>query len=121
MHYSPKLKQAAEEIKAILEKYDIAGSAVLHTPGFGEYIFRIDPSYSCAFLERGQFRLKTTDLLDDATKKKALEDTVNMLLVFSHLNGNMARNCGDALRIIASRFDIETTPGNHTSHEQQNN
>jgi hypothetical protein len=31
MQYSPKLKKAMEEIKAVLNKHDIAASVILHT------------------------------------------------------------------------------------------
>lgn len=48
MQYSPKLKNAMEEIKLIIDKYDIAACVVLHTPGFSEFLNKIDPSYSCA-------------------------------------------------------------------------
>ena len=44
MQYSPKLKRVLAEIKAILDKEDIAGSIVLHTPGFGEFLLKIDTS-----------------------------------------------------------------------------
>lgn len=50
MQYSPKLKKAMEDIKKILHENDIAGFVVLHTPGFSEYLNRVDPSYSCAKL-----------------------------------------------------------------------
>jgi hypothetical protein len=48
MKYSPKLRTAMEEIKAVIKKHDIAGVVVLHTPGYGEHFIKIDPSYSCA-------------------------------------------------------------------------
>ena len=57
MQYSPKLKISISEIKAILEKHDIAGSIVLHTPGNSEYLMHINPTYSCAKLQDGGIRM----------------------------------------------------------------
>lgn len=51
MQYSPKLKIAMDEIKQVLKKHDIAGFVVLHTPGFTEYLNRVDPSYSSTFMD----------------------------------------------------------------------
>ena len=45
-----KLKQAAEEIKEILRKHDIAGAIGLHTPGHGEFFLHVHTSYSCAYM-----------------------------------------------------------------------
>ena len=63
MQYSPKLKKAAEEIKSILKKYDIAANVVLHTPGHSEYLLEITPTYSAAWLENGivRFRARASD------------------------------------------------------------
>lgn len=41
MQYNPKLKKAADEIKLILQKYDIAANVILHTPGHSEYLYRL--------------------------------------------------------------------------------
>jgi len=59
MQYSPKLKVAMEEIKAILAKNDIAGMVLLHTPGHGEYFIKVDPTYSCAFIENEKLRIRS--------------------------------------------------------------
>jgi hypothetical protein len=46
LDYSPELKQAMVEIKAVLKKYDIAAHVLLHEPGFSEYLNAIEPSWS---------------------------------------------------------------------------
>lgn len=59
MPTSDSLKQAALEISAILDKYDIAGAVALHkAPGFAVHMVKIDPSYSCATFEEGKLKLK---------------------------------------------------------------
>lgn len=42
-----RLKIARLEIEAILKKHDLAGVAVLHTPGMAEIFYDVAPSYSC--------------------------------------------------------------------------
>ena len=77
-----KLKTAAEEIKDILRKYDIAASIVLHTPGHGEFINHILTSYSCAYQyeeESVRFYCKRKDFETEEEQIKKLEDTANML------------------------------------------
>ena len=86
MDYSPKLKEAMAEINAIIDKYDIAAYVILHTPGFTEYVNRISPSYSCAFLQDGQLRvrLKTAELPGgEAEAKKLAEGTYNMFTLMT--------------------------------------
>lgn len=95
MQYSPKLKKAAEEIKEILNRYDIAGVVLLHTPGHSEYLLRLDPSYSCANMNEktGEVRLKATEALYGKEKRdKMLEDTANMIVCLSDLAKMQAMN-----------------------------
>lgn len=93
MQYSPKLKTAMEEIKQVLAKHDLGAIIVLHTPGFGEYFVKVDPSYSCAAINEanGYIRVKAKLQEDFNGDKKAwkqkVTDTSNMLHVLSE-NGN---------------------------------
>lgn len=123
MQYSPKLKKAAEEIKEILEKYDIAAIVALHSPGFSEYVTSISPTYSCAkVLDGGAgIHFKTTHLPTKSAKSQMIKDTANMF----HLLGVTA--CMETLKmkqcseVFNDKFDIEHLGGGHTSHNQQNN
>lgn len=79
---SPKLKEAMEEIKEILNKHDIAASVILHEVGFSEFLFKIDPSYSCCFFEGNMLRVKAkaVDYAGGATERnQKIADTSNML------------------------------------------
>ena len=116
MQYSPKLKKAMEEIKSILKKYDIAGSIVLHTPGFSEYINHIDTSYSCAKFENGGIRVKSK-----GRSKQDLSDTVNMVTHFGEVNGMVAMQYLELKEMLAKKIDIDEDDGRHTSHTDQNN
>lgn len=124
MQYSPKLKKAAEEIKHILQKYDIAGNIVLHTPGHSEYLLHITPAYSCAWLENDtvRFRAKKEDYNGNVmVRNQKIADTANMLRLLSDTAGNNAL----ALLQVSDQFDdlINANHGDssHTSNTTQNN
>jgi hypothetical protein len=129
MEFSPKLKNAAEEIKAILEKHDIAGHVVLHTPGHGEYFTKLDPSYSCAFFDmtpgkegiRFRARLQEDYKGDSAKRQKAVTDTSNMMNILCTTGGNMLMNLMDAAKMLDKIVDAKHGKGGHSSQTQQNN
>lgn len=116
MQYSPKLKKAMEEIKSILKKHDIAGSIVLHTPGFSEYLNHIDTSYSCAKMESGGIRIRSK-----GRPKQDLADTVNMITHFGDTNGMVAMQFFEIKEQLKKHVDIDETDGRHSSHTDQNN
>lgn len=125
MQYSPKLKTAMEEIKAVLKKHDIAGFVLLHAPqGFTEYLNHINSSYSCAFLQDGQFRvrLKTAELPGGKAQVKQLaEDTYNMVTLMTDILTMHAAGYIDFQKMLKEHWGGEEGIGNHTSYEQQNN
>jgi len=82
-----KLLTAAEEIKDILRKYDIAGAVALHTtPGDGEYFVHLNTSYSCAFfVEDDEVRIRAK-VEDFASKEECYlkqQNTSNMLKILA--------------------------------------
>lgn len=84
-----KLKVAAEEIKEILKKHDIAGAFALHTPGHGEFVLHLNPSYSCAYqVEDGKVNLyaKIADFKTPEEQQQKVADTSNMLKVLTDLS-----------------------------------
>lgn len=123
MQYSPKLKKAAEEIKEILAKYDIAAEVSLHTPGFSEYILKLNPSYSCVSLSNGgvRFKAKKEDYPDEKQRIKVMTDSTNMLHLLSNTVGTNAVNLIAISDAIDELLNADHTDGGHTSHEQQNN
>lgn len=46
-----RLKRARIEIEAVLQRHDLAGVVVLHTPGMSEFFYQITPSYSVCWIE----------------------------------------------------------------------
>jgi hypothetical protein len=125
MDYSPKLKKAAEEIKQVLMKYDIAGVVALHTPGFGEYITHITPTYSCAKIDelKGAFELrgKKIHFSSPAEHYNKLNSTCNMLRILSTITGNQALALLKASEVTDEALNAEHGETGHTSSTQQQN
>lgn len=119
--YSPKLKMAMTEIKAILRKHDIAGHITLHTPGFCEYYNRIDPSYSCAFFLNNEirFRSRLKDHNGNEEKQKAeITNTINMVDVLSGSLGQNSLNFFRAMEVLKKHFAIESEQGPVTGESE---
>lgn len=141
MQYSPKLKKAMEEIKAIIEREDIAATVVLHdilrggnatdSKGFSETYVKINPTYSCAFFkndEQGRrmvrFRSKLVDYNGDQdAQRRNQADTANMLMHLAKGSGDHAINFLDLLDVVDDKIAIseDDDESGFTSHEQQNN
>ena len=122
MQYNPKLKKAAEQIKAILKEHDIAGIVVLHTPGHSEYLYEINPTYSVAKIEGEELRIRSTHIKDMDEKVQKVTDTANMFVHFTDV-GDMLHSWNQhALKLMKKHIEIvEQRGGGHTSHTQQNN
>jgi hypothetical protein len=83
-----KLKVAAEEIKEILRKHDLAAVVSLHSPGHGEYFAHLNPSYSCAYMYNDnevRFYSKSTDYKTQEEQIQKQADTSNMLKVLTDI------------------------------------
>ena len=122
MQYAPKLKKAMEEIKDILNKNDIAGFVVLHTPGFSEYLNHFETSYSCAKIVDGHVRLKINSKEIGVEKaREVARDSLNMMTHLAKCTSEHAILYMDAEKILKNRFGGEDIPGQSSSHIQQNN
>lgn len=127
MQYSPKLKKAMSEIKDILHKHDIAGLVVLHTPGYGEYLMELSPSYSRLKIdpEKGFMRFKAKLEDDFKGDKKAMEkavaETCNMLSIIGEIGVDKSlvvlKFSKEADRIVGAQHG----PGTKSSDTAQNN
>jgi hypothetical protein len=69
--FDPKLKQAVEEIKIVLKKYDCNASIILVSPSHAEYLFHIDSSWSVMKFEDGQNAIRFRSKKDDFPSKEA--------------------------------------------------
>lgn len=127
MQYSPKLKTVMAEIKAILEKNDLAGIVILHTEGgLSEYLLKINPSYSVVKFEGNQkihFRAK---LKEDFNGNKQLmehklSNTSNMLNHFSTVGGELVLSVMKVSTQFDKVVDAEHRGGTHTSQTELDN
>jgi len=97
----PKLKAAIEEIKPILQKYDVAALVVLSSEDALEYLFEIEPSWSCMHIEKrpdGLFLRVQTTHLPETEKKRQLQSTIGFVVgfldVLKHLQEQMGAIAG---------------------------
>lgn len=113
----PRLKIARAEIEAVLQKHDLAGVVVLHTPGMAEFFYSITPSYSVCWIdEKSQIlRLKSVrDRDHDGDPRKQLRDqaaTANMTVSLAGELGKAALMFLDVDRIVSQALRAESTPG----------
>lgn len=124
MQFSPKLKKAAEEIKEILAKYDIAGTAILHTPGFSEFIVNINPSYSCAWIQGERFRMKALkkDYATEQEWRQKTQDTTNMMHHLAEDSGRIAMQFIELSKLVDKTVGADHQgDGGFTSQTTQNN
>jgi hypothetical protein len=121
MDYSPKLKTAMEEIKSILKKHDITGLAVIHTPGFSEYLLHVEASYSCMKFDGRRLGVKTNDINKNPAEFKKLTDTCNMLVHFSDIGLHVLSGVEGLLERLKEKVEIVEGEGKITGHDEQNN
>jgi len=106
----PNLKAAAEEIKGILRKYDIAALMTLQGPKSVEFVREVSPSWSCARLETGpqgiriRVRAQRADFPSLAAQKECVEATVGMMMGFEHQARRDAEDMQNLISILAGHF-----------------
>lgn len=106
--FDPKLKAAAEEMKAILRRYDIAAQIVLCSETHGEFInFVAEPSWSALEPDPQGMRLKLRAASGGAEGRRKATATVRM----AHLMRDLAAtNCSimdRIVKILHQHLDIE--------------
>jgi hypothetical protein len=80
--YDPKLREAAEDFKALCEKYDCAGIVLFVSPTHSEFVNHISPSWSLVKFEapdRMRFRSKREDFPSKEAQHQATEATTHIL------------------------------------------
>jgi hypothetical protein len=105
-----RLKIAAEEIKEILRKHDMAG-------GYGEHFVHLNPSYSCAYLyndDEIRFYSKKEDYKSVEEQIEKQRKTSNMLRILADIT---AFNFG-SMNYISKKFD-ELTGAEHTQGKKK--
>lgn len=124
--HSPKLKMAAAEIKAVLEKYDVAGVVQMFvpgTPGFNEYAMHLSPSWSCIEItDTGKLKINPP-LMDPKTDKEAarrIKNTVNMVANMRIYVGQLYNSLMQSDVAVRTKFGMMPKPGTPGMKPSQN-
>lgn len=111
MNTETTLKIAAEEIKEILRKHNLAAAVALHSLGHGEHFVHLSPSYSCAYMYKDneiRFSSKRADYKTQTEQLEKQAATSNMLKILTDIT---AFNFG-GLNRLSKKFD-ELTGAEH--------
>ena len=109
----PKLKEAMKEIVAVLEKYDIAGIAVIQSPSHAEWLNHISPSWSCAKMfedERGtgiHVKALRKDYHTEEAHRETVAATSGMILAFASCCQRIQENMEGLAMKIADKVGID--------------
>lgn len=117
MNYSPKLKEVMAEIITVLKRHDIAGHVVLYEPGFSEYLWLIDPSWSVMRFEKEGLRFESRLVDyggDKARQQREQEASINMIKHFGDVLINGGAMAKEIERQLKKQIDFEHTEGVHT-------
>lgn len=125
-NYSPRLKEIMAEIKAVLDKHDIAGYVVLHEPGFSEYLLSIEPTWSAMCLESNshgrvigaRVRARRKDFATAEAQRQTIENTLNLLTHLTDVLGMHQAAFAHLRALVESKVDAEYTEGVHTPHRE---
>lgn len=107
--YDPRLRDAAEELKAIFKKYDCAAVVLLVSPTHAEFINHITPSWSVAKIESAgslRFRSKKEDFASVEDQKNATDATMHMLTSMIEWSRQVNTNMRQVVEQLAKHMKI---------------
>jgi len=119
--YSPKLRKAIDEIKGVLDKYDIAGLIVLHEPNHGEFLLNINPSYSCISFQADGLRINTKPFESTESKNEAVKNTCNMTSSLFEMAFKQVQNLKLIDDLVTEKFEAKHTKGKFTDRRSTDN
>lgn len=110
-----RLKIARAEIEAVLKKHDLAGVAVLHTPGMTEFFYDIQPSYSVAWVDEASNMVRLKSKLADygGDAQAQINDqaaTAQMLHAFGMDCGKAGLMFLEVAKVVDRKLRAEHTP-----------
>lgn len=113
--YDPKLREAMEDIKAVLRKHDIMGCAVLASPTHSEFLCDPSASWSVARIENlgdGRFGIRFRSKREDWPTKEAQEEataaTVHGIESIRWLNLKLHEQMGNLVEILRKNMTVLT-------------
>lgn len=103
--FDPVLKQAMQEIQAVLTKYEIGGHVILSSKTHGEFLFHF-PSWSKAQWEGKDIRFKAKGKDTDQT----IASTVFFFQMVQQRCGMAFMHCEEMLKHLSAKMKIEGGP-----------
>lgn len=114
----PILKSAAEEIKAVLVKHDVAGMVSLQSKSHSEFVLQLAPSWSCVSLEqqpgKNDFTLRIKAKSSNPGDGERLRLTAGMLLGFIDVATRNIDQMTEIVKLIGQHVEIS-----HSSRFEQ--
>lgn len=116
-NHDPKLKEAAEEIKIILKKYDAQAAMLLVSPSHCEYLYFLDSSWSTARFEPAtdkhhpnecylRFRSKKEDFKNKEDQHFATEATMHGITSMLQFGRMTSDNMQKILEVLKQHMKI---------------
>ena len=104
----PILKEAADEIKAVLSKHDIAGIVFLGSQTHSEFVYALCPTWSCAKVEGGAIRIRAlrSEYPSQEAQRKCVEATTGIFCGFQNLCARGLLNMQAIIPALGKHFDI---------------
>lgn len=105
----PLLKEAMEEIKAVLAKHDIGGIVLLQSRTHGEWLNEITPSWSCAKQNGKELRIKALrkDYPSPELHQETVRLTVSMIMGFKDGAERIRSNMEQVAEALSRQMEIE--------------
>lgn len=109
----PKLLAAAEEIKAIIGKFDLAACIVIASPTSMEFVNVFQASWTCISVEdvpggkQLHIKAKRADFPTEEEFKTKLTDTVGMVVGFADVQKEMHEMWVSLAKVIGSKMEIQ--------------
>jgi hypothetical protein len=111
--FDPKLKEAMEEIKPILKKYDCMGALFLVSPTHAEYLYHLDASWSVIKFEYPRpdqvgfrIRSKKEDFPSKEAQHFATESTVHFLTSCLQFGRKLQHEMGELVTLLGKHMKI---------------
>lgn len=108
----PHLQAAMEEIKSVLTKYDIAAIVVLSSPKHNEYLYKLDPTWTCIRDERDAegrmvgIRVNSKEVPKEQ-KKQVITDSVGTIASFLDITRVTVDRMETMLAMLAKHVEFD--------------
>ena len=112
-----RISKAKAEIEATLKKYDLAGAIAISSDQSAEWFFRIDPSWSIAYIEMWRdkqsmvkFRADKKSIPDPDKRLHAIDLTSRMVAAIRDICLLMAKNFSKMDHVIQNAITMMDEP-----------